>query len=62
MVQVKWRKTALRDLEKLLERAYFEYGQRTMNNHIELLEQIQERITQGYFGIRYPYLAITQPY
>lgn len=44
MVQVIWRKTALKDLEKLLEGAYLEYGQLTMKRHIEQLEQIQERL------------------
>ena len=44
MVRVIWRKTALTDLGKLLESAYREYGQRTMNNHIARLEQIEERM------------------
>ena len=36
MVQVKWRKAALKDLNTLLEKAYLEYGQHTMNNHLYL--------------------------
>ena len=41
MVQVIWRKKALKDLELLLEKAYLEYGQTTMNRHIESLEEIE---------------------
>lgn len=44
MVQVKWRKAALKDLNTLLEKAYLEYGQHTMNNHISILEDIQKRM------------------
>jgi len=44
MVQVIWRKTALKDLEKLLESAYLEYGQHTLNRHIEKLEAIENRL------------------
>lgn len=44
MVQVKWRKAALKDLNTLLEKAYLEYGQHTMNNHISKLEDIQKRM------------------
>lgn len=44
MVQVKWRKAALKDLNILLEKAYLEYGQHTMNNHISILEDIQKRM------------------
>ncbi len=44
MVQVKWRKAALKDLNTLLEKAYLEYGQHTMNKHISKLEDIQKRI------------------
>ena len=45
MVRVIWRKKALRDLEQLLEKAYLEYGQTTMNRHIESLEEIEKRLT-----------------
>ncbi len=45
MVQVIWRKKALQDLEQLLEKAYLEYGQTTMNRHIESLEEIEKRLT-----------------
>lgn len=45
MVQVIWRKKALKDLEQLLENAYLEYGQSTMNRHIEKLESIEQRLS-----------------
>ena len=44
MVQVTWRKTALADLERFLEKAYLEYGATTMNRHISRIEEIEERL------------------
>lgn len=52
MVQVIWRKVALKDLEKLLEGAYQEYGQHTLNSQIEKLEAIQVRMQR--FPASYP--------
>ena len=46
MVQVIWRKKALKDLEKLLEGAYTEYGKTTMNRHISRIEEIEERLSR----------------
>jgi plasmid stabilization system protein ParE len=46
MVQVIWRKAALKDLNNLLEQAYLEYGQHTLNSHIAKLEAIQKRMQQ----------------
>ncbi len=44
MVQVIWRKAALNDLKQLLEKAYLEYGQTTMNRHISRIEEIENRL------------------
>ena len=52
MVQVIWRKNALKDLEQLLEGAYTEYGQTIMNHHISKLEEIEQRLTQ--YPVSYP--------
>ena len=50
MVQVIWRKNALKDLEQLLEGAYTEYGQTIMNHHILLLAQSTKGLCRSLMG------------
>lgn len=44
MVQVEWRKTALRQLKQHLEYSYTEFGAKTMNEFIQEVEQFEERL------------------